>query len=85
MLVVCFSEWGSFGSHRGVFGKPPLPKVRPSLPHGAGESLATEDVPSQMFKDLVDGKSEALQQFDELGILDPDRKVIQSWQLSVSR
>ncbi len=26
-----FAEWGGFGSHRGVFGKPPIPKGKTSL------------------------------------------------------
>ena len=31
------TEWGGFGSHRGVFGKPPIPKGRPSLASNNGK------------------------------------------------
>ena len=69
-LLFSISEWGGFNNHRsGSGGKSSqLSKKTPSI-----DTLMTQT--NQLFKDLLQGKGTDMQHFDELGIMDPDKKV----------
>ncbi|XP_013409534.1 uncharacterized protein LOC106173091 isoform X2 [Lingula anatina] len=67
-----FAEWGGgYELHRTSIGKPPLPRQRHSVP--APPLASKEDASGNAFQEMIEGKGDCLNGFDELGILDLDR------------
>ena len=48
---------------------------KPPLPKGKVATDSLEEITNKVFDDLLDNKVAAAHNFDELGVLDPERKV----------
>ena len=71
VLFCIFSEWGSYGSHRNLSSKPPVPKQRSDV-YKLAKRL--EELIGHMFRDVLDTIANSLDpnniKFDENGMWD---------------